>query len=348
MRTKRGKLILLAIAVVLGVAFIGSRIAEDRRAAQVSEASIPFLEPPIKFVRVSTNPSAAPVLARSPIPKEAIVPFPSSIDPAEWRKSDRAGRFDAVVLLGPVSEYQALLTHLVSSPDWRLAKLDARGFLFVREPSVPYPVPAPEEVQPQLPGTRRAEWLATMAARLSAVGDQENTRRYLESAGAADPQSAFPDACAGVIAFQQGRWDEALRRSREALKRDPKLIPARQTMVASLVALDRAEEAWADAESLVEDEKDVYTLLLHARTAHAVHAYSREAKSLAAAIHLMQTFGAPVGGLYILLGQAYAKQDLVPQTLRAFENALAQPELTPDQRRDVGEIRDSIARVTGN
>ncbi|MEM7450987.1 MAG: hypothetical protein AAGA41_01270 [Pseudomonadota bacterium] len=87
------------------------------------------------------------------------------------------------------------------------------------------------------------------------AGDDEAAARYLdgvEACAPTDPITFFAQTCRAMIAYQEGRFGEALAWATRALGQNPEFVIAQRYLVASLGQLGDTEEAARQAEKLVQ------------------------------------------------------------------------------------------------
>ncbi len=276
--------------------------------------------------------------------------FSAVENPALWRRLDRQTRFDAVVLAGQPSDYAALLRHLRGSPDFRLARLDNWGVLFLRGQPEAYTPPSAGDAVADLadPGDR-AEYLAQMAVVLDAAGEPDAAADYLERAAGLAPEKSTIRTRAAYIDLQHHRFREAVEKAGQALEIDPKNLPALQIKAQALAASGDIDKAWLAAEEMksIADPADMNALFLHAQIASAAHAYSREQDSLERLIDLAGKAGIPAASYHVYLGQCHAKQGKPRPAIENLEAALAGPHLTDTQRADVETALKTIVARSG-
>jgi hypothetical protein len=113
---------------------------------QKSQPADPRLESPAALARdaagrslhkIFVNPEARALFPGLPLAPASPQDAAAGQSPSLWRQLDRAQRFDAVLLAGQAGDYLALARHLAESPDFRLARVDNWGLLFVRPQRTP-------------------------------------------------------------------------------------------------------------------------------------------------------------------------------------------------------------------
>jgi len=262
--------------------------------------------------------------------------------PARWREMDRAKRFDTVVLIGNASSFAPLLEHLMTSPDFRLARIDPAGFRFERGPR--------SDALPAIPDARlaprdRAEVLAAAARRLIEVKRMAQAQQVIDLAAKADPTAPGVTVARAIFAASSGRWEESAAAANTAVKADSGDLAARMIRAEACLRLGRIPEAWGDASFLVAANRgDPAALWLHARVAHAAHDYNAETASLSLLVSLSEAAHSPAGIYRVYLAQSLAHQGKRMEALRQFRAAIDAPEMTPDQR---AKILESVKGLGG-
>lgn len=287
--------------------------------------------------RIFLNPGArnVPGVKKLPLAK-ADAQDPASVqDPSLWRGLNRAHRFDGVLLIGPVSEYLPLLTHLVSSPDYRIERVDNWGVLFVSGTPMPYAAPKPDSLKFSS-DKDRGIYLSQMALMLDAAGQGAAARDYMASALACAPKEPSVYTRQAALELSRKHYPDALAAANRALALHPHDLAALDIEVRTYSAAGLVEQAWDVAEDLKSRAPDdMNVLFLHARISNAVHAYSAEEDSLERLIRLAEKQGLPSTDYRVYLGQCYAKQGLARPALEQLEIASKAPNLTTKQRTDV-------------
>jgi tetratricopeptide (TPR) repeat protein len=181
------------------------------------------------------------------------------------------------------------------------------------------------------------------AGNLAAIHHWEEAGQLLDEA---EQSRCFPSLVLGArssIAASQGRWQEALTLSQQALAKDSSNRSARQTLVRSLIECNRTDEALDEARALTNGNgEDQQSLFLLARAANASGSNTEEIEALEKLTALARSDGQPLGVILTYLGQANAKMGRRGEALRAFQLAVVSPELSTQQRAMIREIMDHI------
>lgn len=274
----------------------------------------------------------------------------AALAPKAWRRLDREKRFDGVLLAGPVTEFQPLLTHLVDSPDFRLVRVDNWGALFVRGEPTSYRAPDPGDVPHDFPrASERGGYLARTALMLQAAGQDAAARAYADSAIEAAPKEAIVHVGAAALALSRKDYAQAIAESQRAFALDPHDLGALEITARTLAAAGAPDQAWAVAGELKSraDPNDMNVLFLHAQLANAAHAYEAEQDSLERLVKLAEAEGLPTVDYRVYLGQCYAHQGLARPALEQLELAAKTPDLTAKQRADLDTAITTVRSRAG-
>ncbi len=318
----------------------------------------PALSLPIQLVE-SVRKSAAkgPVLATPPAalalqylaPELSVDRDPEAMqtlaNPSLWRQQDREKRYAAVLLTGPVSDFQPVLDHLLQSPDWVPAALDAHGFLFLRGPSTSSKLPATLQIPKAVESNPAAAAMfrARTALYFAAAGNPGYSRKLFREALDLAPKN--PDILAMHASFLAGRgqWKEASHAANESLKLKKNHPQALQVVVQAELAADNLAAAWNAAETLKRKmPADPFSLFLHARAANAAGAAYAEAESLERLILLTRKAGLPAANYQIYLGQALARQGFGKLAQDQWREALASGLLSEEKTEQVITLIENV------
>jgi tetratricopeptide (TPR) repeat protein len=268
-----------------------------------------------------------------------------SINPPAWRKAARSAGWTAVALTGAAAEYRPLLEHLVTSSDWRLARVTNQGYLFLRGAGEPLPPLDPPTFR--LASDRdTAIYLAQIAERYDAIRRPSDATACLDLALELAPNDVTVLSHAASFAAGRKRWQDAITYTGRALKQDPAFTHAK--LVRSLALLETGEAQQAQNlcdEILAEAPDDLYTLFLYARICRTLHDYAQEAYTLERLVALSEKAGLSTVNYRIYLGQAYARQGLPEPALKNYRLVLDSGTLGPEQAQ---EIRDAISAIEEN
>lgn len=287
--------------------------------------------------RVFVNPGArnVPGVKKLPLAKADARDAEAVQDPSLWRTLDREQRFDGVLLIGPLSEYLPLLAHLVSSPDYRIARVDNWGVLFVNGAPAPYTPPKLDSLKFSS-DKDRGIYLSQMALVLDAAGQSAAARDYMAGALTCAPKEPSVYTRQAALELSRKHYPDALAAANRALALHPHDLAALDIEARTYSAARLVEQAWDVAEDLKSRAPDdMNVLFLHARISNAAHAYSAEEDSLERLIRLAEKQGLPSTDYRVYLGQCYAKQGLARPALEQLEIASKAPNLTTKQRTDL-------------
>lgn len=277
-----------------------------------------------------------------------LAPQPAAalaINPPAWRKAARVAGWSAVALSGSTTEYRPLLEHLITSSDWRLARVSNQGYLFLRDTGTPAKSIDPETFRL---GSDRdtAIYLAQIAERYDAIRRPADASACLDRALALAPDDVTVLSHAAAFASGRKRWQDAIAYTRRALEKDPTATHAK--LVRSLALLEIGEAAQAQNlcdEILTEAPNDLYTLFLYARICREIHDYAQEAHTLERLIALSEKAGLATLNYRIYLGQAYTQLGQPEPALKNYRMVLDSGTLGPEQAQ---EIRESISAIEEN
>jgi len=257
-------------------------------------------------------------------------------NPKAWRELDRRERFSAVLLTGDPAGFRSLLEHLHKSPDWTLTWLDHTSYLFERAPAVAWTAAALDDLKAVFASHTPDEQVTMRvqaAQRLIAIGEREAAEALLKEAAALDANSAAVWAASASLHAACGRWDKAAEAADRALAVDARYWPAVATKADALYAFGRFSEALTLTRKLAgATPEDGQNLALHARVAHAAHAYREEIEVLEKIIAMSQSRALPTGSWRVFLAQAYAADGRPEDALAQFQAALKEPELPPQEK----------------
>ena len=267
-------------------------------------------------------------------------------DPKLWRQLDRKNHFDAVLFMGDPASYQPLLAHLLDTKDWKLTFLDQSSLLFKRPPCAEWSensLVALEDAFSKRPATEQAKLLVRLADKLLAVNRAPLAKARLDEALTLDRKS--PDVWTSLALYHAklAQWEEAFAQLERALSLDAHYRPAIAAKAQLLFTTNRCNEALPLSRKLIQlSPQDPATLYLHAKITHGAHYYLEEIETLKTLIDLAGKAGQSAAGYRIYLGQAYASLSQAEPALEQFEKALADPEITADQR---SFIKEFIRRI---
>lgn len=289
--------------------------------------------------------SALPV-AKDTDPETARLYAQAAQDPRLWRQLERRERFDAILLNGDPAAYRPLLKHLADTKDWTLTYLDHTSLVFKKAPA---PAWKPADLEPvrakfaSRPVLEQVTFLVQGAARLLAVEQTLQARKFLEEALKLDERSAPAWIQSASYNAHVGRWTQALADVDRASALEKNSLPAKAVKAQILLALQKPTEALdLSRELLKQAPKDPTTLFRHARIAHEAKAYADEIQALGELIALAERDQRSVSGYRIYLGQAYASRSDAEAALKEFDLALAAGDLSEEQ---IAFVKEAIERI---
>jgi tetratricopeptide (TPR) repeat protein len=273
-------------------------------------------------------------------PEEAALAMKSA---SEFLKLNRKQRFTHILLSGSPSS-RTLLDSLSTTPLWVLADVEPWGYLFAPPGATPWTLPSSSTLEKKYPRSKdRTLWMIGTAGNLAAINHWEEAGQLLDEA---EHLRDFPSLVLGAkssIAASQGRWQEAMTLSRQALAKDPSNSSARETLVRSLIECGRTDDALDEARTVANgNSENQQALFLLARAANASGSNTEEIEALEKLTAHARRDGQPLGVILTYLGQANAKMGRRGDALRAFQLAVVSPELSTQQRAMIREIMDHI------
>jgi tetratricopeptide (TPR) repeat protein len=255
-------------------------------------------------------------------------------NPKLFRQLDRRNRFDTLLLIGDPSQYRPLLDHLLETKDWTLTYLDHTSLVFKREVGRAWQPRDLATVRQRFTSKHeQAIFLAQAASKLLAIHMSEPAKTLLDQAQALDAKVA--DVWNGLATYRmdRGEWSQALDQVDRAIDIDHDSLPALGIKTQILYSTKKLSEALALSGRLVAARPDDPGLLFyHAKIAHDARAFREEIKALEHLVAVADKDGQPTSGYRIYLAQAYAADGQAEPSIEQFNRALADPDLSPEQR----------------
>lgn len=261
-------------------------------------------------------------------------------DASFFHSLHREKHFSAV-LLAPSRASSPLCTALLSSPLWTLTEVLPSGYLFRPAGSPPWSAPDEELILRLHPDpTDRARMLIGTASNLIAIRRTKDAEQLLLYAKKTSRLPSPLLATEASLAASRGRWNEALSLSRQSLSKNPANHAARLIMIRALIECGKSDEAFNEAKKLrsLSDPTNAEALFLLARAANAANDKSQEIQALRDLVSLARRQHLPLGASLTYLGQAYAQAGERGMALKTFQEALAAPELTGEQREMIRQL----------
>ena len=367
MRSFRGILVLAAVLIPLGGGLLFLRRPASPGDAGSPELTTPRLAlqrlAPLRGKPLFFTSGAVPALKEcwgdwapafgspAPAPEELAATFDAAaVLPSQWRVLDRQWRFGALLLTGDPVRFHPLLDYLRQAPDWRMTYLDPASYLFERVPAREW---TPAEVRPMLesfasrPVAEQRQARVLAARRLAFVGETDAARNLLDEVLKAEPKSAPAWTELANLHTTVGRWQEALDAATRALECDPRSRSAQSLQANAWYSLGRFGNALEITRKLYQAAPgDEQTLYLHAKVAHAAHAYREEIEALERLIGLLQPRSRPVGLWQIYLGQAYSATGEHARAAAQFEAAQSDTTLSGDDREFLRKALERLRPVS--
>ncbi|MEX1118535.1 MAG: hypothetical protein WEB60_07045, partial [Terrimicrobiaceae bacterium] len=294
--------------------------------------------------RIFANPSAHATLWLADVEPGASLMDSAilSTQPSRWRSALRQNDWNAVILAGPPSEFQPLLEHLLTSPDWRLEALTNWGWLFRREPGPSNPLPKPEAVDRGSP-VDSAIYLSQLSARFDVMKATVPARAAMERALELAPNDANVRIHAATFALVRERWQDVVAHARGALRANRSMSQAHALAARGYLEsgdLDSAEKSATSALTLAPS--DLSTRFLLARIQRSQGAYRAEAETLERLVSDSKNAGLPTAGHLAYLGQSYAQVGNAASAAKNYREALASNQLNEEQKAAVLEALEII------
>ena len=263
--------------------------------------------------------------------------------PQLFRQLDRRTRFDTLLLVGDPSQYHPLLEHLLEAKDWTLSYLDHTSLVFRRGVSRAWQPSDLAPIRKHFEKKEEAIFLAQAATKMLALRMSAPAKELLDQAVTLDPKAVDVWNGLAIYRMNRGEWNEALSDANRALGIDPSFLPAVASKTQILFSTRKFEEALTLSAKLLQGHPDDPGLLFyHAKIAHQRHAYGEEIDALRKLIALAEQGARPTSGYRIYLAQAHAARSEAPEAIAEFSRALADPELSKEQRKFAEELLAQI------
>jgi tetratricopeptide (TPR) repeat protein len=349
MTVKSNLKLVVGLGIVLAIALLSLLLRTHLRAERercLTKALSPL--PRIDEILKNGKPVLLSPEFLAHVPKERLPQVPplreilECRDAASFYRINRDHHFSAV-FLGIRPSFLPLAKTLLASPLWILSDVFPGGYLFLPAGSVPWCLPNESSLKTKFPNPKiRAEWMIRTASSLIAIGYADEAEQLLAMAARVNSKTSLLKATQASLAASRGNWNEALRLSQEALRYDHGNLMAVMIEIRALTECNRNDEALDRARRLVAKTENQETLFLLARAANGANSSADEIESLQRLVSLSRSEGQPVGASLTYLGQAYAKRGDRGEALRTFQEAIATPELTDEQRRLLRGIMDHL------
>lgn len=270
-------------------------------------------------------------------------------NPKLFRQLDRALRFDTLLLVGDPSQYRALLEHLLETKDWTLSYVDHTSLIFQRETEHAW---QPEELEPvrqrfSAPH-EEAVFLAQVATKLIALSRMVPAEELLARAEKLDAHIPEIWHARAIASMNRGDFVQARVHVDRALALEPGSLAALGTKAQILYSTKQIAEALTlSAQLIAARPEDPALLFYHAKIAHDAHAFREEIAALEKLVAVAEREGQPASGYRIYLAQAYAADGQAEPSIAQFKRALADSDLSGEQRRFAEETLAQIKRRSG-
>jgi tetratricopeptide (TPR) repeat protein len=261
---------------------------------------------------------------------------------ATFYSLNRERHFKAI-FLGNRPSSLPLVRALLSSPLWVLGDVLPGGYVFLPLGRAAWSLPDEESLRKSYPDPHfRARWLIGTASSLIPIGRTLDAEKLLEMAAGTKKETSRLLATKASLAASRGDWSTALELSKKSHDLDDSDLMSSMIEIRALTECGRADEALELARNLVGRSENQETLFLLARAANAANSNTEEIEALQrVAIHARRERQS-LGVILTYLGQAYAKKGNRGEALRTFQEAIAAPELTDEQRRLLRVIMDHL------
>ncbi len=296
--------------------------------------------------RIFANPSAHAVLVLfGSQPGDSLMDSAVlSSQPSRWRSALREKDWNVVILAGPHSEFQPLLDHLLTSPDWRLETLTNFGWLFKRERAPSNPLPKPGDIDRGSPGDS-AVYLAQLSSQFDAMKATVPARLAIERALELAPRDDTVRIHAANFALARERWQDVLSHARAALRINRSLSLAHALAARAQLQSGDFDSAEKSAKAaLAIAPADLATRFLLARIQRSNRAFRAESETLERLISDSKKAGLPTAGYLAYLGQSYAQVGNAAASAKCYRDALATDQLNDEQRKAVLESLEIVEK----
>ena len=179
----------------------------------------------------------------------------------------------------------------------------------------------------------QAIFLAQAAGKMLAMGMTEPAKTVLDEAERLDPKVADVWNGLAVYRMDRGEWSQALEQVDRALALERDSLSALATKTQILYSTKKLPEALALSTRLIAARPDDPGLLFyHAKIAHDARAFREEINALEHLVTVAEREAQPTSGYRIYLAQAYAADGQAEPSIEQFNRALADPDLSKEQR----------------
>jgi hypothetical protein len=267
-------------------------------------------------------------------------------NPKLFRQLDRQYRFDTLFLVGDPSTYWPLLQHLIETNDWTVSYLDHTSLVLRRGGSDSWTEAQLEPIRARFAAASaddRGMFLSAVAVKAVALRKFALGKKLAEEAEQIAPKLPDPWSAMARYHLERGEWNPAIADADRALDIQDDYPAALASKTQALYASKHFEDAYHLSEKLVElRPNDPEILFYHAKICHDARAFGEEIKALQQLIALAETAQRPTSGYRMYLGQAYARGGKGPEALEQFEKALADPDISGEQR---AQIREDVTQI---
>ena len=274
-------------------------------------------------------------------PDNASIPELTS-SPLRWREEERREPFAAIVLAAPLESSRPLVDRLASSPEWKLARIDNQGLLYLRrssEKDIPSPASAFAD--------RRDQALhdAQSALVMHFLGENKKARDLMSKACLAAPGDPVVLIHSATLAATLKQWSMVRQDAEAALQGDSSSTQARSRLALALLETGNISGAARESASLAASSNLPSVLWLQARISREANDPTAEITALEKLLSLAKKQNEAPTLIHIHLAQAWAKRGFAAQALEHYDAALEAP-LPPKQKQELEKARDTIQSRT--
>jgi hypothetical protein len=262
--------------------------------------------------------------------------------PLRWREEERRGPFAAIILAAPLESSRPLVDRLASSPEWKLARIDNQGLLYLRrspEMAIPSPTSTFADQRDQ------ALHDAQSALVMNFLGENKKARDLMSKACLAAPGDTVVLIHSATLAATLKQWSMVRQDAEAALQRDSSSTQARYLLALALLETGDISGAARESASLAASSNIPSVLWLEARISREANNPTAEITALEKLLSLAKKQNETPTVIHIHLAQAWAKRGFAAQALEHYSAALVAP-LPPKQKQELENARDTIQSRT--
>jgi len=260
-------------------------------------------------------------------------------------------RHFSLLIFGTLPSSATIVRELINSLRWILSDVSPWGYILVpnlhtMDGAAPWIPPTQESLSREYPdANNRAAWLIATAENLISIRKMHEAENLLQEAkdiAKTRKCHAHLLVAQASLAAVQGRWNDALSAAREAYDLNPRNTTATEILIRALTECGHTDEALDVARRLTEQTKNQETLFLLARAANASNSKREEIEALRSLLSMARKQHQQLGASLTYLGQAYARDGERGDAIRAFQEAISQPELNQEQREMLSNLIEHL------